>query len=103
MLLFCVKHARIDTMNPARELSKMLGVATAGAMKEMRRVAKPVLDAMSLGLKIEPKLTDEGKWKIEVHSDSDWIGDPDDRKSVGWSQQSHRSQFCTLPSPPSST
>ena len=38
---------------------------------------------MSLGLKIEPKLTNVGKWKIEVCSDSDWIGDPDDRKSVG--------------------
>ena len=64
MLLFCVKHTRLDIVNPVRELSKMLGVATVAAMKEMKRVVKHVLDAMSLGLKIEPELTDDGKWKM---------------------------------------
>ena len=56
MLLFCVKHTRLDIMNPVRELSKMLGVATVAAMKEMRRIIKHVLDTMTLGLKMEPKL-----------------------------------------------
>ena len=32
---------------------------------------------------MEPILSNDGKWKIEVYSDSDWAGDPDDRKSVG--------------------
>ena len=34
-------------------------------------------------MKIEPKLSKNGKWFIEAYSDSDWAGDPDDRKSVG--------------------
>ena len=83
MLMFCVKHSRLDIMNPTRELSKLLGAATPGAMKEMRRIIKYVLDTRELGLKIEPRLSNEGKWTIEVYSDSDWAGDPDDRKSVG--------------------
>ena len=83
MLLFCVKHTRLDIMNPARELSKMLGIATVAAMKEMRCIIKHVLDTMSLGLKMEPKLGEDGKWIIKAHSDSDWAGDPEDRKSVG--------------------
>ena len=38
---------------------------------------------MTLGLKMEPEVNDDGTWTIEVHSDSDWAGDPNDRKSVG--------------------
>ena len=30
-----------------------------------------------------PKMDSEGLWTLEVYSDSDWAGDPDDRKSVG--------------------
>ena len=43
---------------------------------------KCVIDTKELGLKIEP--TGDGLiWKMIVHSDSDWAGDKDDRKSVG--------------------
>ena len=83
MLMFCVKHSRLDIMNPTRELSKLLGKATPGAMKEMKRIVKHVIDAKGLGLRINPKLSQNGKWAIEACSDSDWAGDPDDRKSVG--------------------
>ena len=54
MLLFCVKHARLEIMNPARELSKMHGVATIGGMKDMKWAIKHALDAANLGLRIEP-------------------------------------------------
>ena len=83
MLMFLIKHSRPDIMNSVRELTKVLGKATIGAYREMQRVIKYVLDTKQKGLKIEPKLSKNGKWFIEAYSDSDWAGDPDDRKSVG--------------------
>ena len=83
MLMYLVKHSRLDIMNPTRELSKVLGNATEGAYKEMKRVVKYVIDTKDRGLRIEPRLNERNNWTIEVYSDSDWAGDPDDRKSVG--------------------
>ena len=70
-------------MNAVRELTKVLGKATPAAYKEMLRCVKFVLDTKDRGLKMEPQATEDGKWRIEVFSDSDWAGNPDDRKSVG--------------------
>ena len=80
--MYCVKHTRPDIMNPVRELSKLLGTATEAAYKEMKRVIKYVIDSEALGLRMQPRLSDN-KWMIEVYSDSDWAGDPEDRQSVG--------------------
>ena len=83
MLLFCVKHSRPDVMNAARELTKALGKCAEAAHKEMLRVAHFVIGAKGKGLKVEPRVNDDGEWELVVFSDSDWAGNPDDRKSVG--------------------
>ena len=84
MLMYLIKHSRPDIMNPVRELAKVLGKATTAAYKEMLRCIKFVVDTKSKGLKLHPIITGAGKaWILEVYSDSDWAGNPDDRKSVG--------------------
>ena len=81
--MFLIKHSRPDIMSATRELSKALGKATEAAHKEMLRCVKFVLGTKSKGLKMQPKMNPDGLWTLEVYSDSDWAGDPDDRKSVG--------------------
>ena len=84
MAMFLIKHSRPDIMNATRELAKVLGKATTAAYKEMLRLIKFIVDTGKKGLKISPSEEDEkGHWKLEVFSDSDWAGNPDDRKSVG--------------------
>jgi len=70
-------------MSAVRELSKVLGKATEAAYKELLRCVKFVLGTKLKGLKLSPKMDLEGLWTLEVYSDSDWAGDPNDRKSVG--------------------
>jgi len=83
MLLYLVKHSRPDIANVARELSKCMDQANAGAYKELKRVIKFVLDTKSFGLKIEPiKEKEDGLWHIMCYCDSDYAGDPATRKSV---------------------
>ena len=82
MLLYLVKHSRIDISNPVRELSKMLDKPTLAAVKEMKRVTKFVLDTRGYGLKIFPSDMSNSHWKITVYTDSDWAGDKDNRRSV---------------------
>jgi hypothetical protein len=64
-------------------LTKVLGKATLAAYKEMLRVAKFISDTRNMGLKVDPVVPEDGKWKLEVYSDSDWAGSKDDRRSVG--------------------
>jgi hypothetical protein len=81
MLLFLIKYSRPDIANSVRELSKGMQVSYRGAMKELLRLIKFVLDTKDLGLKLEPK--EVGKeWIIKVYSDSDWAGDKETCKSV---------------------
>jgi hypothetical protein len=83
MLMYCIKHSRPDIANAVRELTKVLGKATPAAYKEMLRVAKFISDTRNMGLKVDPVVPEDGKWKLEVYSDSDWAGSKDDRRSVG--------------------
>jgi hypothetical protein len=83
MLMYLIKHSRPDIMNACRELTKVLGNCTVAAYKEMLRCAKFVCDTKTKGLKVSPTIENkDGPWKLEVFSDSDWAGNPDDRKSV---------------------
>jgi len=82
-LMFLIKHLRPDLMSAVRELSKALGKATEAAYKELLRCVKFVLGTKLKGLKMSPKMGPDGLWTLEVCSDSDWAGDPNDRKSVG--------------------
>jgi len=82
MLLFLIKHSRPDIANPVRELTKILDGASYSAYKEMKRVIKFVLDTKLLGLKLEPRLNENGNWWIVAYSDSDYAKDPSTRKSV---------------------
>ena len=82
-VMYLIKHSRPDLMSVVRELSKVLGKATEAAYKELLRCIKFVLCTKNKGLKIDPAEPVDGVWKLEVFSDSDWAGDPDDRKSVG--------------------
>ena len=81
--MFLIKHSRPDLMSAVRELSKVLGKVTPAAYKELLRCMKFVLCTKNKGLKVDPHELQDGHWVLEVHSDSDWAGDPDDRKSVG--------------------
>jgi hypothetical protein len=81
VLLYLIKHSRLDIMNAVRELTKVLGKFTQAAYKKMLRCIKFVLDTKDLGLKVKPSLSSNEQWKIEVYSDSDWAGNPDDQKS----------------------
>jgi hypothetical protein len=82
-VMYLIKHSRPDLMSAVRELSKVLGKATPAAYKELLRCIKFVLDTKTKGLQVEPTNPVEGFWQLEVFSDSDWAGDPNDRKSVG--------------------
>ena len=82
-LMFLIKHSRPDLMSAVRELSKVLGKATEAAYKELLRCVKFVLGTKLKGLRMNPKMGPDGLWTLEVYSDSDWAGDPEDRKSVG--------------------
>ena len=84
MLLYLVKHSRPDLANTVRELSKVMDGATAGAMKELKRAIKFVLNTKEFGLKIVPeKPGADGKWKLMMYSDSEYAGDKKTRISVG--------------------
>ena len=83
MLLYLVKNSRPDIANAVRELSKGMKEATPGALKELKRVLKFVMDTSEYGLKFEPKQADKGQeWILRLFTDSDWAGDKDSRKSV---------------------
>jgi Reverse transcriptase (RNA-dependent DNA polymerase) len=83
MLLYLVKHSRIDLGNPVRELTKVLKSPTVAAYKEMLRVIKFVLDTATMGLKLVPHTVGgQLEWRLVGYSDSDWANDLDNRKSV---------------------
>jgi hypothetical protein len=82
-IMFLIKHSRPDLMSAVRELSKVLGKATEAAYKELLSCAKFVIGTKNKGLKVDPHDTKKGLWEMTVFSNSDWAGDPDDRKSVG--------------------
>jgi len=56
MLLYLLKHSRIDLGNPVGELTKVLKTPTMLAYKEMLRTIKLVLDTATMELKLVPTL-----------------------------------------------
>jgi len=81
MLLYLVKHSRPDISNAVRELSKVADGATEAHWKALLRCIKYVLDTRKQGLKLKPKVEEQGFY-LEGISDSEYAGDPDTRISV---------------------
>jgi hypothetical protein len=69
-----MKHSRPDIANAARELSKCMDGASPSAFKEMKRLAKFVMDTDDYGLKVLPTISRAKKWKMTVYTYSDWTG-----------------------------
>ena len=82
-MTFLIEHLRPDLMPAVRELSKVLGKAAEAAHKELLHCVEFVLGTKLKGLKLNPKMGPDGSWTLEVCSDSDWAGNPNDRKCVG--------------------
>ena len=80
-LLYLTKHSRPDITNPVRELSKSMDGASMAQVTEMYRVINFVLETKTLGLRMVPIFND-GVWKLEALSDSDFANDKDTRYSV---------------------
>ena len=80
-LLYLTKHSRPDITNPVRELSKSIDGASMAQVTEMYRVINFVLETKTLGLRMVPIFND-GVWKLEALSDSDFANDKDTRYSV---------------------
>ena len=83
MLLYLVKHSRLDISNAVQELTKCMDKASPDAYKQMLRCIKYVEQTSTYGLKMEP--TQFGRdivWQLVVYSDSDWAGDKQTRRSV---------------------
>ena len=67
-LLYLTKHSRPDITDGVREQSKSMDGASKLQLRELRRVAKFVLDTKDLGLCIVPTMSD-GIWQLEALSD----------------------------------
>ena len=80
-LLYLTKYSRPDITNPVRELSKSMDGASMAQVTEMYRVINFVLEMKTLGLRMVPTFND-GIWKLEALSDSDFANDKDTRYSV---------------------
>jgi hypothetical protein len=74
MLLYLVKHSRLDIANAVRELSKVADGANLAHWKALLQAIKYVLDNEFLALKIKPKRSNT-LFYLEGVSDSDYAGD----------------------------
>ena len=92
ILLYLTKHSRLNITNAVREQFKSMNGASKLQLRELRRVAKFVLDTKHLGLCIVPTISD-GIWCLEALSDSDFANDKETRISVC----GHIVFFCGLP------
>ena len=80
-LLYLTKHSRPDITNPLRELSRSMDGASMAQVTEMYRVINFVLEMKTFGFRMVPIFND-GIWKLEALSDSDFADDKDARYSV---------------------
>ena len=80
-LLYLTKHSRPDITNAVRELSMSMDGASMAQVTEMHRVINFVLETKTLGLRMVP-ISNDGIWKLETLSDSDFANDKDTRYSV---------------------
>ena len=91
-LLYLTKHSRPDITNPVSEFSKSMDGASMSHATEMYRVINFVLEMKRLGLRMVPTFND-GIWKLEALSDSDFANDKDTRYSV----YGYIINFCGVP------
>ena len=80
-MLHLTKHSRPDINNAVRDLSKSMDRASKLQLRELRRVAKFVLDTKDLGLHIVRAMSD-GIWHLEALCDSDFAHDKETRFSM---------------------
>ena len=80
-MLYLTKHSRPNITNPVRELSKSKDGASMAHVTEMHTVMNFVLEMKTLGFMMVPIFND-GIWKLEALSDSDFANDKDTRYSV---------------------
>ena len=80
-LLYLTKQSRPDITNPVRESFKSMDGASMAQVTEMYRVINFVLETKTLRLRMVPIFND-GIWKLEALSDSDFANDKDTRYSV---------------------
>ena len=62
MLLYLLKHSRLDLLNSVRELTKVMDGATSGHMKALIRVIKYVEKTKDYELVLDPG--QETKWEM---------------------------------------
>jgi Reverse transcriptase (RNA-dependent DNA polymerase) len=83
MLLYLVKHSRLDIANAVRELSKVADGANHAHWKALLRTIKYVICTENLALKLKPNLQTQGaQFHLSGISDSDYAGDRATRTSV---------------------
>ena len=82
MLLYLVKYSRPDLSNAVRELSKVNDGATKEHVQNLLRVIKFAIDTKNRVLVYKIVRGKEFAWVLKAYSDSDWAGDPEDRKSI---------------------
>ena len=82
MLLYLVKHSRPNMANVTRELSKANDGANPTVYKELLRMIKYILETENLGLRLEPMGNSNEPWEIICFSDSDYVGDLVNRRSI---------------------
>ena len=82
MLLYLVKHTRLDIANSVRELSKVADGANYAHWKALLRNIKYVLDTEHLALKLKPTAELDSAFELKGISDSDYAGDKDTQTSV---------------------
>jgi hypothetical protein len=82
-LLQFSNKTRPDITNFVRELSKGMDKASKTAEKEMFRVIKYLQQSQNNGLKLQPTSNlENGFWKLQMYSNSDWASSRQDRKSI---------------------
>jgi hypothetical protein len=81
MVLYLVKHSRLDISNAVRELSKEADRANLAHWKALLRAIKYVLDTEIWALQIKPKRSNT-LFYLEGVSASDYAGDRDTQVSV---------------------
>ena len=83
MLLYLVKHSRLDIANAVRELSKVEDGANHAHWKALLRTIKYVICTEKLALRLKPNtLTQGAQFHLSGISDSDYAGDKQTRTSV---------------------
>ena len=83
MLLYLVKHSRLDIANAVRELSKVADGANHAHWKALLRTIKYVICTENVALRLKPNILTQGaQFHLSGISDSDYAGDKQTRTSV---------------------